>query len=280
MKLRCALLALVLAPAWFAQDATAPKPIDRQGLMEAVRIGGLKPEELIGIIRDIGVDFRIQPEDEKQLAKLGADKRLIEAVRANYRGETAPPPPPIELPEGPPLTREKVILILQAGVDPQVLIDLIKLRGAAFAVDRETAAEIIAAGGNKLVVGAAVVNQRDAEPKVTPAPALAPRGVAPAPHAPKPIRVPGAEQARRLIRQTPPEYPVLAARMNLSGKVLLDIRIDASGEVTDVKVVSGHSMLSAAAVSAVRTWAYEPALVNGVPVEVLTDVEVTFSLKK
>lgn len=284
MMPRLLLLALVLLPALTAQD-TKPKPIDRNGFFEAVRLGGLKPEELIAILGEFGVDFRLQPEDEKELARLKVDQRLIEAVRRNYRGPSDMLPP-VELPEGPPLTRAQVVLALQAGVDPAVVVDLIKKRGAAFLVDREAAAEILAAGGNKLVVGAAVVNLQEgavppkpATPKTQPA-KLAPRGLTAGPAAPERIRVPGPEQARKLVRQTAPEYPALATRMNVQGKVILDVHIGTGGDVTAVKVLSGHSMLSASAAEAVRTWQYQPTLVNGVPVEVSTEVEVTFSLKK
>jgi TonB family protein len=277
---RLLLLAILLLPVLPAQNAPAPKPIDRNGFFEAVRLGGLKPEELIAILNEFGVDFRLRPEDQQVLEKLGAGQRLIEAVRKNYRGGEPQPPaqPPVELPGGPPLTRAQVVLALQAGVDPAVVVDLLRLRGAAFLAGRDAAAEILAAGGNAQVVGAAVVNMRESAPN--PPPAMKPRGgLAPAPPA-QPLRVPGPQQARKLIRRTQPDYPVVAARMKLQGKVLLEVLIGAGGDVRDVKVLSGHAMLSTAAVAAVRNWAYEPTLVNGVPAEVLTEVELTFSLNE
>lgn len=263
-----------------------PKPIDREGLMEAVKLGGLGPQEIVGIIKDFGVDFRLSAEDEKQLRKLGADQRVIDAVKANFKG-VEEPEEPLVLPEGPPLTREQVVLVLQAGVDPNVLVKLLYLRGAAFMADRETAGEILAAGGDKMVIGAVVVNQREAPaaPAAPVAGALKPRSVStPAVAAggapPQLIRVPAAEQAKKLVRSTPPEYPVLAARMGASGKVVLDVHIGADGQVTSAKAKSGHSLLGAAAVDAVLKWLYQPTLVNGAAVEVATEVEVTFNLRK
>lgn len=261
-----------------------PKPIDREGLMEAVKLGGLGPQEIVGIIKDFGVDFRLTTEDEKQLRKLGADQQVIEAVKANFKG-VEEPAEPLVLPEGPPLTREQVVLVLQAGVDPNVLVKLLYSRGAAFGADREAAGEILAAGGDKMVIGAVVVNQREApaaalapgalKPRSVSAPAAAAGGVAP-----QLIRVPGAEQAKKLVRSTPPEYPVLAARMGASGKVVLDVHIGADGQVTSAKAKSGHSLLGAAAVDAVLQWLYEPTLVKGAAVEVATEVEVNFNLRK
>jgi TonB family protein len=281
------LLMIALGGALPAQDAAeAPKPIDRTGLIEALRLGGLSPQELIGIIRDIGVDFQLQPADEKEFKALGATPALLEAVRANFRAEEPEAPVPnIELPEGPPLNKAQVVLLLQGGVAPPLVVELIKKRGAAFALDRAGADQILAAGGNKLVVGAIVVNQRDVAPApaaASPAPtaAVAPAKPAAAPGKPPVLEVPAAEQAKKIIRQNAPDYPVLAARMGLSGKVVLDVRIAPNGEVASVRPVSGHSMLSASAVSAVRTWLYEPTLVNGIPAEVHTEVEVNFTLKK
>ncbi len=276
---------LFLAPALLLPLRAQPaKPIDRAGLMEAVRLRGLGTAEMVEIIREIGVDFRLRPEDEQELARLGADPRLIEAVRANYRGAgPAPPPAAAELPDGPPLSREQVVLILQAGVEHAVLLKLIEKRGAAFAMNRETAAAILAAGGSNAIVGAVAVSQREpaaaAAPPAQAAGQPAPSGRAPS-SGPPVVRTPGPEQARKLIRHTPPEYPVMASRMGTSGKVLLGVRIGADGRVIGIQVLSGPSLLSSSAVAAVRSWVYEPTLVNGVPAEVLTEVEVNFTLKK
>jgi protein TonB len=43
-----------------------------------------------------------------------------------------------------------------------------------------------------------------------------------------------------------------------------------------VKVVSGHPMLTNAAVEAVKQWRYRPTLLNGQPVETDTQVLVNF----
>jgi protein TonB len=42
--------------------------------------------------------------------------------------------------------------------------------------------------------------------------------------------------------------------------------------------MSGHPLLVTAAMDAVKRWAYSPTLLNGVPVEVITEVTVTFTL--
>jgi TonB family protein len=51
------------------------------------------------------------------------------------------------------------------------------------------------------------------------------------------------------------------------GDVLLDALIDSSGKPTDIKVVSGDNPFVDPALSAVRTWTFQPATLDGQPVE-------------
>jgi protein TonB len=44
--------------------------------------------------------------------------------------------------------------------------------------------------------------------------------------------------------------------------------------------VSGHPLLLAAAQSAVVQWKYKPTLLNGEPVEVVTQIDVNFTLNQ
>ena len=48
--------------------------------------------------------------------------------------------------------------------------------------------------------------------------------------------------------------------------------------VQNLKVLSGHPLLIRAACEAIQQWRYRPTLLNGQPVEVLTQVMVRFSL--
>ena len=43
--------------------------------------------------------------------------------------------------------------------------------------------------------------------------------------------------------------------------------------------MSGHPLLVPEAQTAVRQWVYEPTLLNGEPVEVVTTIDVNFSLR-
>ncbi len=81
-------LAVVLF-ACAALVAQSAKPISREGLEKALKLGGLQPAELTNQIRKRGVDFVLTPEVGDELRGLGAGPEVIEAVGANFRGSAA-----------------------------------------------------------------------------------------------------------------------------------------------------------------------------------------------
>jgi protein TonB len=93
-----------------------------------------------------------------------------------------------------------------------------------------------------------------------------------------PYRVGGRVQAPRVIRQVQPVYPVLAREAKIYGVVVIDSVIDADGNVTEMKLVSGHPLLTQAAFDAVGQWKYQPTLLNGTPVAIEMYVTVHFNL--
>jgi TonB family protein len=93
-----------------------------------------------------------------------------------------------------------------------------------------------------------------------------------------PIRVGGNAAAQNVIDQATPEYPAEAKAARIHGKVSLGVRIGKDGHVANAVVISGDPILAQAALEAVRQWIYRPTLLNGKPVEVLTQVDVNFTL--
>jgi protein TonB len=81
-----------------------------------------------------------------------------------------------------------------------------------------------------------------------------------------------------LITKVDPLYPPLATQARIQGVVRFNIVIGKDGRVSNVQLVSGHPLLVAAATDALRQWVYKPTLLNGEPVEVVTQVEVNFTL--
>jgi len=68
-----------------------------------------------------------------------------------------------------------------------------------------------------------------------------------------------ADQERKLVRREEPEYPALAARMNIHGTVKLKIWINLDGTVRRLEYVGGHPVLAESALRAVKGWKYEPS---------------------
>jgi TonB family protein len=81
-----------------------------------------------------------------------------------------------------------------------------------------------------------------------------------------------------MVKKVNPVYPPLARQARIQGTVVLKAEINKSGDITDIKLVSGHPMLAPAAIAAVRHWKYQPYLLNGEAVDVETDLAVNFAL--
>ena len=56
--------------------------------------------------------------------------------------------------------------------------------------------------------------------------------------------------------------------------------ISKQGTIENLSLISGHPLLVQAAQDAVRTWVYKPTLLNGEAVEVLTTIDVNFTLSQ
>ena len=80
------------------------------------------------------------------------------------------------------------------------------------------------------------------------------------------------------MAHTEPAYPDDAKVQGIEGKVVLDALIDTNGAIETLSVRTGHPLLAESALQTVRTWRYRPTKLNGVRVEVSTDIEVTFAL--
>lgn len=97
---------------------------------------------------------------------------------------------------------------------------------------------------------------------------------------PKRIRVGGQVEAARAIFKPTPEYPPLAKMARIQGVVKLEAVISKDGTIQDLKVLSGHPLLVKSAMEQVQRWRYQPTLLNGEPVEVVTEIDVNFTLQE
>jgi TonB family protein len=97
---------------------------------------------------------------------------------------------------------------------------------------------------------------------------------------PQRIRVGGGVQKAKLVQQPAPVYPPLAMQARISGVVRLNAIIGRDGTVENLTVASGHPLLVPAAMEAVKQWVYAPTFLNGQAVEVVTQIDVEFSLSQ
>ena len=90
----------------------------------------------------------------------------------------------------------------------------------------------------------------------------------------------GVTSAPRPTYRPQPGYTPAARKAKIEGEVALSIVIDAQGNVTEVKQTSDPlgEGLDESAAATVRTWKFEPARRDGVPVAVKSLVKVTFKL--
>ena len=121
--------------------------------------------------------------------------------------------------------------------------------------------------------GAIIVDKPVA--RTTPAPEVK---SAPVPSVP--VRVGGKVRAPELIHDVRPAYPALAKQIRVQGVVRIEAIISRDGVIRDARVVSGHPLLVAAALDAVRQWRYRPTVLNDQPVEVALALEVNFILAR
>jgi TonB family protein len=97
---------------------------------------------------------------------------------------------------------------------------------------------------------------------------------------PQAIRVGGMVQTIKLISKVAPDYPADAQAEGVEGTVMLKAIVSKDGSLLSIKSVSNgiDPRLVRAALAAVPLWRYQPALLNGEPVEVVTTIDVTFRL--
>ncbi|MEJ7848438.1 MAG: energy transducer TonB [Pyrinomonadaceae bacterium] len=79
-------------------------------------------------------------------------------------------------------------------------------------------------------------------------------------------------------KQSAPVYPSAARSMRTSGVVKVEVTVNETGDVAEVKKTSGPSLLQTAAKDAVRKWKFRPFVRDGQPVKATGFVNFNFSL--
>jgi protein TonB len=103
-------------------------------------------------------------------------------------------------------------------------------------------------------------------------------GIATAQATAGPVRVSSAVAQANRVKMVQPQYPQGAKQAGIQGTVRMDVVIDKGGKVRNIAVLSGPDTLTETSVTAVSQWEYRPTLLNGEPVEIITEVVVNFTL--
>ena len=77
-----------------------------------------------------------------------------------------------------------------------------------------------------------------------------------------------------VISRVDPGYPAAAMQQGIEAVVMVETRVDADGNVSELRIIKGHPMFDEAAMNAVRQWRFRPAQLNGQPRQ--GSVTVTF----
>ena len=75
-----------------------------------------------------------------------------------------------------------------------------------------------------------------------------------------------------------PEYPDIARKANITGKVFVTALIGKDGKVKQIGKITGSDVFHEAAKAAAQKWEFEPAMQNDKPVKVWVSLPFTFKL--
>ncbi len=98
---------------------------------------------------------------------------------------------------------------------------------------------------------------------------------------PQRIPIGGNVQPSKIVTKVNPEYPADLKQQGVTGSVIIRAIISKTGDTLNAQVINTvHPGLAQAALDAVKQWRYQPTLLNGQPVEVLTTVTIAFELEQ
>ena len=90
-----------------------------------------------------------------------------------------------------------------------------------------------------------------------------------------PVSVSSGVMSRQILKRVEPVFPREAIDAKVNGAVVCRVVIDKDGKVRDATVISGPEMMRKNYLEAIRQWKYRPYLLNGQPVEVITQIAIT-----
>src|SRR5207253_9804840 len=80
----------------------------------------------------------------------------------------------------------------------------------------------------------------------------------------------------QLIKTGPLVYPAIAKARNITGMVVVQVKVGKDGKVSNLQFISGPPIFKDAAFDAVMYYQFKPAKLDGQPVEQTTQVRLNF----
>jgi len=102
--------------------------------------------------------------------------------------------------------------------------------------------------------------------------------IAAAPPCAAEMRVAQPEALRAVTKKIQPDYNPMAKQMRVQGEVEVEARVSESGDVTEVKILSGNALLTSTVVKAVKEWKFQPFQENGKPAQAVAALRFSFRL--
>lgn len=246
--------------------STKGEPLDKVQTL-ALLAGSVPGSRVATLVVEQGITFEPRDRDRDLFRKAGADDGVLTAVRVAPHSEAATKAPPSPTA---PLERDQILDLLQIGMDDNVLANLVTKRGIGFEPFDDYLQVYKLAGAEPNVLSTIEqAGRTNPEATATTVPAVEGRR----------IRVSTEKAETRLIYQPKPVYPPVAKSARIQGLVRLAAHIGTDGTIEDLKVLSGHPLLIKASLDAVSQWRYQPTIVNGAPVEVATEIDLSFTLQ-
>ncbi len=284
-----------------ASEGAYAKPLTKQQIRDLVA-AGMDSAKLARIVVRRGIEFDPTPADLAALRRAGATEALIKALGDAPQfappgsvppdtgvREVAPAPPPGRKSQpgssgSAPLDKLKLLRLVVRETPNARILDLIETAGLDFTATDEFLDTLQIAGADEAV--------RAAVGSLAPSKSHGAQDFSAASRQPETARQVDNEKDR--IYQagediTPPKgiytpaapYTEQARRQRIEGTVALDIIVEPSGNVSDLKVAKSLDPgLDVSAVKTVRNWRFEPATRDGRAVRVAVHVEVSFKLRE
>jgi periplasmic protein TonB len=90
------------------------------------------------------------------------------------------------------------------------------------------------------------------------------------------LRIPEGEAKKAAIEKPGPVYPPVARQLKIAGRVVVEAIVSETGNVAEVRVVSGNAALTKTVTDAVKNWRFKPFLAEGKPAGAVVSLSFEF----